>query len=305
MTKCLSKVDGSEKLAPAQSPSTLAEIVKSVKANRRVSVFRDAQFMRNLQALLALKLTGSLADTSVSRDSSLLYPLEDSIFARRSRQEPWWLNLNGGQPHPKPARQFRTPAEWRDVSDTLHVHYLHLGLKVLGPVHGFSLRLDGPVEAQASAEPDALGWLSARITRRLQARLGRSVESYCVLECDARRQLHVHGEFNIVRPDCRTVNRERAKARKALRLAGGEWPPECRKFQAQVKGRSPDAGWAGYLAKDFAFRGPIIRPWLTALGSNYAPGFNGDQICRTKTLGAAAERIYNEHRELVMRYGSM
>ena len=66
---------------------------------------------------------------------------------------------------------------------------------------------------------------------------------------------------------------------------------------------APDSGLVRLF--DFAFCGPIIRAWLTTLGSNYAPGFNGDQICRTKTLAAVAERIYNEHRELVMEHGSM
>jgi hypothetical protein len=279
---------------------SLAEIVKSVKQKRRVSLYRDAQFMRCLQGLNELKRMGLLTPTSVSRLSSLLYPLNDSIFARRSKQEPWWLNLNGGEPHPKPARQYRSPAEWRDVSDTLHVHYLHLALTVLGPVHSFSLRLHASVEAQALSKPDALDWLSRRIARRLRAALGHPVECYCVLEQDDRRELHVHGAFIITGPNSTSVNRDRAKARKALRLAGGEWP-KARQFQANVPPEAPDSGWPGYLAKDFALFGPIVRPWLTLVGSKYAPGFGGDQISRTKVLAALAETIYNEHRELVMR----
>ena len=120
------------------------------------------------------------------------------------------------------------------------------------------------------------------------------------MERDDRGVLHVHGEFNITRPDSITVKRVSAKARKALRLAGGEWATH-RQFQANVPPEAPDSGWAGYLAKDFAFCGPIVRPWLTALGSNYAPGFNGDQVSRTRLLGKVAARIYGEHREAVMR----
>jgi hypothetical protein len=210
------------------------------------------------------------------------------------------LNLNGGEPHAKPARQYRSPADWRDVSDTLHVHYLHLALTALGPVHYFSLRLDHPVAAQALSKPDALGWLSRRIARRLKAALGRLIECYCVLEQDDSGELHVHGEFIITGPNSTTIRRDRAKARKALRLAGGEWT-KARQFQADVPAEAPDSGWPGYLSKEFAFFGPIIRPWLTSIGSNYAPGFNGDQVSRTEVLGALAEKIYNEHRELVMR----
>lgn len=139
--------------------AALLQIVKSVREQRRVSVYRDARFMRDLQRIYARKCAGSLPLALVSRDLSLTYPLHLSIFDRASRREPWWRNLNGGEPHPKPARQFRTPAEWRDVSDTLHVHYLHLGLMALGPVHYFSLRLGSPVEAQASSAPTPwVGW---------------------------------------------------------------------------------------------------------------------------------------------------
>jgi hypothetical protein len=287
-----------------RKPLALSEIVKSVKRNRRVSVFRDAAYMRALQGLNEHGRAGLSPSTSVSRPSPLtpflIYPLDDAIFERRSKQEPWWLRLNGGEPLPKPARQFRTPADWRDVSDTLHIHYLHLALETLGPVHGFTLRLDDAVEAQAAAQPDALGWLGRRIARRLQAALGRSVQCYCVLEQDDRRKLHVHGEMGVTDPNGIAVKRDRAKARKALRLAGGEWPT-LRQFQARVPTEAPDSGWSGYLAKDFAFFGPIVRPWLNTVGSSYAPGFSGDQISRTKILGALAESIYNEHRELVMR----
>lgn len=277
------------------------QIVKSVRGKRVANVYRDAAFMRDLQGLLVLSDVGTLDPSSVSALPLLTYPLDTTIFDRRSKQDPWWLIFNGGQPHPKPARQFRKPAAWRDVSDTLHVHYLHLGLKALGPVHGFTLLLSHAVEAQARAEPDALGWLTARIKRHLKDSLGRSVEFYCVAEEDDASRLHLHGEFNIVDPDAVRVDRTRVKVRKALRLAGGEWPKEKgRQRQAQVKADAPDAGWSGYLAKDFAYYGPIVRPMLTAYSSNYAPGFKGDQVSRTKGLGEIAGKIYGEHRALVV-----
>ncbi len=120
-----------------------------------------------------------------------------------------------------------------------------------------------------------------------------------VLEQDDRRELHLHGEFNITGPNSPTVKRDRAKARKALRLAGGEWP-KGRQFQAKVPHAAPDSGWPGYLSKHFAFSGPIVRPWLTSVGSNYAPSFNGDQVSRTRLLAKMAAKIYAEHREFVM-----
>ncbi|QDM32702.1 hypothetical protein FNL55_16100 [Tardiphaga sp. vice352] len=132
-----------DELTAVPASRNYAEIVKSVKIRPLVSVYRDAAFMRDLQGLLVLRDAGTLAVSSVSRLHLLTSPLDSTIFDRSSKHPPWWLWLNGGQPHPKPMRQFRSPAKWRDVSDTLHVHYLHLGLKALGPVHGFTLRLRG------------------------------------------------------------------------------------------------------------------------------------------------------------------
>ena len=280
----------------------LPKIVKSLKNKRPVSVYRDTAFMRDLQGLLALRDAGTLDPSSVSRLSSLTHPLDRTIFDRFSKHPPWWLWLNGGEPLVKPARQFKTPPAWRDVSDTLRLHYFHLALKTLGPVHGFTLRLSHAVEAQARSKGDALGWLTARVARRLKDSLGRPVEVYIVAEEDEAGRLHLHGEFNIVGPEELRVDRVCVKVRKALRLAGGEWPKasKARQRQCEVKAASPDAGWSGYLAKDFAFFGPIVRPMLEFYGSSYAPGFKGDQVSRTKKLGEIAGKIYSEHRALVM-----
>ena len=287
---------------PSEWSIRLPKLVKSLKNKRPVSIYRDAAFLRDLQALLALHDAGTLDPSSVSRLPHLTHPLDHTIFDRSSRHPPWWLQLNGGEALAKPARQFKSPAAWRDVSDTLHVHYLHLGLKAVGPVHGFTLRLSHAVEAQARAQPDALCWLTARIARRLKDSLGRSVQVVIVAEEDDAGRLHLHGEFNIVGADELQVDRVRVKVRKALRLAGGEWPKDskARQRQAQVIADAPDAGWAGYLAKDFAYFGPIVREMLTTYGSSYAPGFKGDQVSRTKLLGEIAGKIYNEHRALVM-----
>ncbi|QDM32700.1 hypothetical protein FNL55_16090 [Tardiphaga sp. vice352] len=166
-----------------------------------------------------------------------------------------------------------------------------------------SQTLSHAVEAQARAQTACLGWLTARIKRRLTDSLGRSVQFYCVAEEDDAGRLHLHGEFNIVDADKVRVDRVRVNVRKALRLAGGEWPKasKARQRQAQVRAAAPDAGWAGYLAKDFWRFGPIVREMLTTYGSSYAPGFKGDQVSRTKLLGEIAGKIYGEHRALIMK----
>jgi hypothetical protein len=287
---------------PVVATSASPEIVNSPKEKRRVSIFRDALFMQQLQASLARSDAGTSDATLVSRLPLLVHPLNSSIFNRASKHEPWWTRLNSGKPLPKPARQFRAPAEWRDVSDTLHVHYLHLALTTLGPVYAFTSRLSDSVEARARVEPNALSWLTARITQRLRTVLGQSVQFYCVLEQDETKRLHLHGEFTLGSDNDdggnMKVRRRLVLVRKALRLAGGEWK-KSRQFQAKVRA-NPDAGWAGYISKDSHLYGSIVRPYLKLVGSQYAPSFEGNQITRTALLGKAAAKVYAQHRELVL-----
>jgi hypothetical protein len=281
---------------------TYAEIVNSVKSKRTVSLFCDARFMQQLQAHSVSSPCANPLGTSVSISHplstdtstpstpslSLTHPVDASVFKRRSRQAPWWQSLNGGEPLSKPARQYRKPAAWRDITDTLRVHYLHLALTTMGPVYSFSLNLRNDIEARALAQPASLDWLRRRIINRLTTLLGRPVQFYVVAEEDGDgHRLHLHGEMQI------TAN-EVEEARHALRLAGGEWK-KVRQKQTHTE-CDPDAGWAGYVAKDFWRFGPITRPWLTALNSSYRVRFNGSQISRTSDLAVLAHEVYDQHR---------
>ncbi|QDM27562.1 hypothetical protein FNL56_16615 [Tardiphaga sp. vice304] len=213
------------------------------------------------------------------------------MFKRRSKQAPWWKSLNGGEPLSKPARQYKKPAAWRDITDTLHVHYLHLALTTMGPVYSFSLNLRSDIEVRALAQPASLDWLRRRLVRRLTTLLGRPVALYVVAEEEGhRRRLHLHGEMQVNADEVVT-------ARDALRLAGGEWD-QARQHQSHTQ-CDPDSGWAGYVAKEFWRFGPIVRPWLTALNSSYRVRFNGGQVSRTMLLGGLAGKIYREHRALI------
>lgn len=164
------------------------QLDNQVKRTRPVSAFRDAAFMRDLEGLLSGALGVKPASTSVCippSSSPLAATLHPSITAirkvgthRRTRVLPWWH-------HPfsaSPARSYRVPAQWRDTSDILRVHYLHLALAEPGPVFSFSLNLHPDVEAKARSQDTSLDWLHRRIARRLNQALGRKVEFFMVLE---------------------------------------------------------------------------------------------------------------------------
>jgi hypothetical protein len=205
---------------------------------------------------------------------------------------PWWH-------HPfsaSPARSYRVPAQWRDTSDILRVHYLHLALAELGPVYSFSLNLHPDVEAKARVQKASLDWIHRRMARRLDQALGRKVEFFPVLEetPNRTRRLHLHGELQ--------VSPEEVKAaRKALRLAGGEWE-EVRQHQAHTD-EMPDEGWAGYIAKDFWKFGPHVRRWTSvAPGSLTGTRIQGSIYSSTLLLGRLSAKTYEAHRRIVWRY---
>jgi hypothetical protein len=119
------------------------------------------------------------------------------------------------------------------------------------------------------------------------------VDGLFVSEEDAiTRRLHLHGELRIEAG-------EAALARKALRLAGGEWE-DVRQYQAHTES-DPDTGWAGYMSKEFWRYGPIVRPWLASVNSSYRVRYNGGQISKTQRANAIAEKIYAEHCGLLQK----
>jgi hypothetical protein len=82
-----------------------------------------------------------------------------------------------------------------------------------------------------------------------------------------------------------------ANARKALRLAGGEWA-EVRQHQAHTQA-NPDDGWLTYLCKHHL----MFRPSYQALregGASWAlPTFTGAWYAAPNTVRRQATKIYS------------
>src|SRR6266436_1794671 len=142
--------------SPVRQPENLPEcqndegsLDNPVKLKRFVSVFRDAEYMRYLKAwfdnapipVRTTPLVGKvLSPTPDESTRSLLnHTTPKKPFWKVTK--PWWDSVNGGKPLPAPARQYRAPAPWRDISDPLLITYLHIALKTMGPVHTLNLNL--------------------------------------------------------------------------------------------------------------------------------------------------------------------
>lgn len=254
---------------------------KSVRRQRYASVFRDAKTMRQIRALH--ETPGSAGDT--------ILLVSKPLFTHTSPYNPWW-HENELPELPSPARQYRSPAPWRDTSDQMRVTFRHLAIKTLGPVYTLNLNLSPEVEALARDQAYPLGWLHRRISHHLDRALGRSVEFHLVGE-EAEGRLHLHGEIQI-------ADQEAKEARAALRKAGGLWDADAPNRQAVAR-PDPDAGWLNYLAGDL-WRVGYTRDFIPRYGSPrscYAISFKGSPTSSTELLNRRAAEIYEAHRALV------
>lgn len=95
-----------------------------------------------------------------------------------------------------------------------------------------------------------------------------------------------HGELQI-------AEHEATLARKALRLAAGEWD-DVRQHQAKTK-IEPTLPWTGYCAKNAIF----IRPLSGRLGE-IDRAINGDWLFATNNVRSTACRLYEQQRELAI-----
>jgi hypothetical protein len=269
-----------------------------VNSKRPESVFRDAQFMRNLKGFLHSDPVDR-GDTTLSvlhSPPSTSLPVASLIefFDHVSRYTPWW-DKNGGEPLPAPARQYRKPAPWRDATDYLRISYRHLAIQSLGPVFTLTLNLSPAIEAKARSKASPLGWLHKRVAHYLKKELKRDVEFHLILEETDHHRLHIHGELQI--------NAEEAKeARAALRRAGGKWEDEAIQKQARsepVRNR----GWLDYIVADL-WRVQFTRSFLPRYRLNKLPSgaitFNGSATSSTSGLNAKAAALYNQHRSIVI-----
>jgi len=292
--------------------ASLEKVDRSVKPSRPISAYRDAKFMRDLEAFIAHNELSLLGSTSVCNAltlspsvSSSSYPPRDleklTIAAPtipapspleaparvRSKVAPWWH----GRYFNEPVRRHRYPAQWRDTSDILRCHYAHEAILRLGQVHTFTLRLRDDMEAKARAQSNPIAWLQKRIDRELFNALDRPVQFILTIEEDDKRRLHCHGEFQV---DLQEVK----AAREALRKAGGVWKKAP---QHQTKTEpDPDDGWTGYISKDFWMTTPMIRRLMAPHKTKYKVTFPGSPLSITADLNAQAQLLYGKHRALVI-----
>jgi hypothetical protein len=265
---------------PVQLASTTRKNDKVVNSKRRPNAIRDAQFMSDLKALSLVAGGAAKAGTSVivNRPSIPLSPDADAYdlkphtlivpegFQARSFQTrssvPTWYDKTSGLPallRPRQRHQLTVrPAQWRDITPELELTYYCWALREFGCVHAFTARFRGDVEERARAQgKKMLAWVQKCIARELKKYVGRHVQLVFVLEEDENGRLHVHGEFQI-------FEEEAEVARKALRVALGEWPTEndrprgCPAWlpnmprQHQIKTEpEPDHGHSCYITKDF------------------------------------------------------
>jgi hypothetical protein len=301
---------------------------KDKKANgrRRKSPFRDAQFMRDLQALSSGTATGFASETSVkstpastpspspsptpTHSRSALSPFLEEALVRAvpttsapspkklAPRHPRWFE-HGGMYGGVGARTYRMPTPWRDATDLLKAEYCHRALREFGPVHSFTLNLRPDIEAKARAKTNPCTWLRDRIEAELRKALGRSVQMLLAFEEAEtwdestgrfRKRLHAHGEFAV-------SPAEAAAARAALRRAGGEWEA-VRQFQAQTLA-DPDEGWVGYITKGFWKTTPWMREFMK--GSHFfGVTLGGNVFSATRPLMHWAQGLYERDRTMMI-----
>ena len=261
------------------------KVDRSGKKTRFVATSRDAQFMRDLQALLIHPDEASWKATSVSKTlASTMFPLVSSLKLRSKRRTWWELAAPGRRNH-------RTPADPRDISVYLRAEYLMLALREIGPVHAFTLNLRPEIAIKACADPSTRDFLRRRLNHHLEAVLGRTVDFFFVIEQAAHRRVHLHG--------CLGISSQEAKAaRLALRRAGGEWPV-ARQHQSHTE-EEPDAKWNSYITKDCVFSTKFARALCEGHKSGPTIKFNGPALFVPQSLGTKAHALYQAHRSLVI-----
>ena len=178
----------------------------------------------------------------------------------------------------------RTPALWRDLTPWMQMLYRHFAAGQLGTLYNLTLNLDVRIEALARVQTSAAAWLQKRMARELRKALpGEQPTFFFVVEqVNGYRHMHLHGEI---------VTGNVEAARKALRLAAGEWT-RARQHQAHTK-LDPNPGWVSYAAKDNIYNGrnnlPIQR------------NFCGDAEASTHNLTRAAQDLYDADRQKVLQ----
>lgn len=295
-------VDASSHLISVDIASRGAD--KKFNGRRLKSPYRDAQFRGLFQRLDDLGRIGTLGEPSVTSAMVVNAPPSHTVSSPAPTSSPlassdanaslvqafhpeslttkeaartrrFWRDFSIELPH---LRQHRTPAAWRDLSDQAALEWFHHALRFTGPIAAVTVNLSPSVESMVRNSDNAAQWLSKRIYRQLEIALGRKVDCWFAFEETIHRRLHLHGEIQ-VGPD------EAKAARKALRLAAGEWE-DARQHQVKTKA-DPSVVWSNYSAKRAAF----IRQARGLLAGMPRP-IKGDWLFATNTVRSGARCMY-------------
>jgi len=286
----------SDREPPSCAARTAASSDRNGNGKRFPNYQRDAHFFP------AFRAVREAAVMAAFRTSSVTMPLPSSISL------PWYDGSPISQPKnvesqpsliPLAFEKFiaskttaresqmiasRTPAVWRDLTPWMQMLYRHFAAGQLGTLYNLTLNLDVRIEALARVQTSAAAWLQKRMARELRKALpGEQPTFFFVVEqVNGYRHMHLHGEI---------VTGNVEAARKALRLAAGEWT-RARQHQAHTK-LDPNAGWVSYAAKDNIYNGrnnlPIQR------------NFCGDAEASTHNLTRAAQDLYDADRQKVLQ----
>ncbi|ESX86942.1 hypothetical protein [Mesorhizobium sp. LSHC412B00] len=266
------------------------------KGNRKhlKSPYRDAAFRYAFQGLDALDELEESGPTSVTVSLPLTNTSTPTRYVRErlsseasARHERFWepFNVYTGLP------AHDVPAVWRDLSDVYRLEWFHHALRHTGPVHAFTLNLSPDIDRLARTKPSAVKWLSRRIARQLRLALGMPIDFWFaveVTETGQPRRLHCHGELQIAPGDS-------VCARKALRIAGGEWD-DARQFQADTI-PNPDVVWSHYVRGLSVLSGVV--PYRGRF-KNLSRPINGDWFTATNTVRSGASSLYTGRRLAVL-----
>jgi hypothetical protein len=209
----------------------------------------------------------------------------------------WWREKLRCYEHSGLIRVNRRPITWAKAPAILKLDWYQRALWSFGDVWTFTLRLRHDIEAEAKGRPDPANWLGRRIAYHLERALGRQIQFVAVLEEDVRYGLHIHGVL------CITHN-DRQIARKALRLAGGEWE-KVRQHQAHIHPYAPDEGWASYCGKSLHMVSPSVREMLARHGSpKLLVSYSGNPLFVSRELGQRARELFDATRLRLLKAAS-
>lgn len=252
--------------------------------NPRRSVSRDANFILQNPSLAVLASNDNAANTSVIHPNPFLSTHKLPDKAHKA------LSLLSS----KESSRVRPP-EWRNLSDLGEVLVYQATLPRLGRAYAFTLGVSNDNQDRAfklcdHPKANVANWFLSRISNRFAA-VGLPCHVWFAVERMNSGFLHLHGAFAL--PAALAANDNLEAAKRALRLAGGEYPERMRQYQVRLVA-DPDAGWATYAFKNWRYQMLDFRRKNPG-HLKTVPGMNW--IARSASLGRESAARYQQWRK--------